>query len=93
SPLDTLNSLLFLVIIATYANEYKSNICPLSEDSCEQLEAWLTTACERSFKAIKPQPTSTRIRIQPGSLNYKYHHNYHQRILEHCLIYVLPRLF
>ncbi|KAJ7445293.1 hypothetical protein FB451DRAFT_1568152 [Mycena latifolia] len=80
--LDTLNSLLFLMIIATYANEYQLNIHPLSEDSSERLQAWLATACERSFKVIKPQSTSTRVRIQPGSLNY----NYHQRILEHCLI-------
>ncbi|KAJ7128813.1 hypothetical protein C8R43DRAFT_1027227 [Mycena crocata] len=86
NAIPTLQDLSMTSTLRTFAEDYKWNIFPLSEDQHARLESWVENAARTSADAINPSKSLTRIRIRPGSNNY----NFHERIQQNCTILLDP---
>ncbi|KAJ7159091.1 hypothetical protein C8R43DRAFT_359448 [Mycena crocata] len=85
NPFHTLQDLAMACTLRTFAEDYKWNIFPLSDEENANLESWLENTARTSADAIntsKSKSSLTRVRLRPGSNNYIFH----GRIYEHCIM-------
>ncbi|KAJ7686319.1 hypothetical protein B0H17DRAFT_1204368 [Mycena rosella] len=57
-------SIVGLLILATYAHEYKAQMQPLLEEASGQLKDWLRRTAHRSLETIRPKPGTPPCRCQ-----------------------------
>ncbi|KAJ7481091.1 hypothetical protein B0H11DRAFT_2024152 [Mycena galericulata] len=74
-PLHTMSCIVGLLILATYAYEYKSHIQPLSDDASAELKDWLRTVALRSLDVTHPRTAGERA----------HDYNIHERLVRNAL--------
>ncbi|KAJ7192948.1 hypothetical protein B0H12DRAFT_1082623 [Mycena haematopus] len=73
-------SVVGLLIFATYAHEYKARMRPLSDETLAQLKGWLRSKAEESLEIIRPD-SSRRGRARSASPTVVFH----ERTLSHIV--------
>ncbi|KAJ7033364.1 hypothetical protein C8F04DRAFT_1104511 [Mycena alexandri] len=84
-PSDTREHILGLLILSTYAYEYRSHMQPLDDDIAGRLKQWVADTARRALEATRPEEASVPPRAKAEQDTFACYLAINQRLVQNSL--------